>query len=166
MKNGERDKFFMKKALDEAKKAFKKNEVPVGTVIVYKNKIIARAHNLNITTNDPTAHAEILALRKASKILKNYRLLDCELYTTLEPCPMCAGAMVYARIKRLVYATEDPKSGCCKSVLNIVNNKKLNHRIEVVYGVYKKESEKLLKKFFEKLRKCPRTQNSKHGTID
>lgn len=152
MKKIDKDKFFMQEALKEAKKAYKKNEVPVGAVVVYNNKIVAKAHNLNITTNDPTAHAEILALRKASKILRNYRLLDCEMYTTLEPCPMCAGAMVYARIKRLVYATEDPKSGCCKSVLNIVNNKKLNHRIEVVSGVCKKEAEKLLKTFFKKLR--------------
>jgi tRNA(adenine34) deaminase len=153
MKKIDKDKFFMQEALKEAKKAYKKNEVPVGAVVIYNNKIIAKAHNLNITTNDPTAHAEILALRKASKILRNYRLLDCEMYTTLEPCPMCAGAMVYARIKRLVYATEDPKSGCCKSILNIVNNKKLNHRIEVVSGVCKKEAEKLLKTFFKKLRK-------------
>jgi tRNA(adenine34) deaminase len=152
MKKIDKDKFFMQEALKEAKKAYKKNEVPVGAIVVYNNKIVAKAHNLNITTNDPTAHAEILALRKASKILRNYRLLDCEMYTTLEPCPMCAGAMVYARIKRLVYATEDPKSGCCKSVLNIVNNKKLNHRIEVVSGVCKKEAEKLLKTFFKKLR--------------
>jgi len=150
---GNKDELFMQEALKEAKKAYKKNEVPVGAVVVYNNKIIAKAHNLNITTNDPTAHAEILALRKASKVLRNYRLTDCEMYTTLEPCPMCAGAMVYARIKRLVYATEDHKSGCCKSVLNIVNNNKLNHRIEVVSGVCKKESEKLLKKFFKKLRK-------------
>jgi tRNA(adenine34) deaminase len=146
------EEIFMKEAIKEAKKAFKKNEVPVGAVVVKDNKIIAKAHNLNITTNDPTAHAEILALRKASKILRNYRLTDCEIYATLEPCPMCAGAMVYARIKRLVYATDDPKSGCCKSVLNIVNNKKLNHRIEVTSGVCKQESEKLLKTFFKKLR--------------
>jgi tRNA(adenine34) deaminase len=146
------EEVFMKEAIKEAKKAFKKNEVPVGAVVVKDNKIIAKAHNLNITTNDPTAHAEILALRKASKILRNYRLTDCEIYATLEPCPMCAGAMVYARIKRLVYATDDPKSGCCKSVLNIVNNKKLNHRIEVTSGVCKKEAEKLLKTFFKKLR--------------
>jgi len=146
------EEIFMKEAIKEAKKAFKKNEVPVGAVVVKNNKIIAKAHNLNITTNDPTAHAEILALRKASKILRNYRLTDCEIYVTLEPCPMCAGAMVYARIKRLVYATDDPKSGCCKSVLNIVNNKKLNHRIEVTSGVCKQESEKLLKTFFKKLR--------------
>jgi len=152
MKKFNKDKFFMQETLKEAKKAYKKNEVPVGAVVVYNDKIIAKAHNLNITTNDPTAHAEILALRKASKVLRNYRLPDCELYTTLEPCPMCAGAMVYARIKRLVYAAEDPKSGCCKSVLNIVNNKKLNHRIEVVSGVCKKEAEKLLKKFFKRLR--------------
>lgn len=153
MRDNNKDKFFMQQAIKEAKKAFKKNEVPVGAVVVYNDKIIARAHNSNITTNDPTAHAEILALRKASKILKNYRLTDCEIYTTLEPCPMCAGAMVYARIKRLVYATEDPKSGCCKSVLNIVNNKMLNHRIEVTSGVCKSEAEQILKNFFKKLRK-------------
>lgn len=147
-----KEKIFMLKALEEAKKAYKKNEVPVGAVVVKDGKIISKAHNLNITTKDPTAHAEILALRKASKKLKNYRLINCEVYSTLEPCPMCAGAMVYARIKRLVYATDDPKSGCCKSVLNIVNNKKLNHRIEVLNGIYKKQSEKLLKKFFKKLR--------------
>ncbi len=151
------DKVFMMEAIKEAKKAFKKNEVPVGAVVVKDNKIIAKAHNLNITTNDPTAHAEILALRKASKILRNYRLTDCELYATLEPCPMCAGAMVYARIKRLIYAADDPKSGCCKSVLNIVNNKKLNHKIEVVSEVCKKESERLLKRFFKKLRNLQKT---------
>ncbi len=145
-------KKFMLEALQEAKKAYKKNEVPVGAVVVQNNKIIARAHNLNITLNDPTAHAEILVLRKAAKKLKNYRLTNCELYTTLEPCPMCAGAMVYARIKKLVYATDDPKSGACKSVLNIVNNKRLNHRIEVVSGVCKKQAEKLLKQFFKSLR--------------
>ncbi|MFN3550432.1 MAG: tRNA adenosine(34) deaminase TadA [Endomicrobiia bacterium] len=147
-----KEKIFMLKALEEAKKAYKKNEVPVGTVIVKDGKIVSKAHNLNIKTKDPTAHAEILALRKASKKLGNYRLADCELYTTLEPCAMCAGAMVYARIKKLVYAADDPKSGCCKSVLNIVNNNKFNHRIEVLNGIYKKQAEMLLKKFFKKLR--------------
>lgn len=142
----------MLEALQEAKKAYKKNEVPVGAVVVQNNKIIARAHNLNITLNDPTAHAEILVLRKAAKKLKNHRLTNCEIYTTLEPCPMCAGALVYARIKKLIYATDDPKSGACKSVLNIVNNKKLNHRIEVVSGVCKKQAENLLKQFFKSLR--------------
>lgn len=143
---------FMLTALKEAKKAFKKNEVPVGAVVVQDNKIIACAHNLNITLNDPTAHAEILALRKAAAKLKNYRLTNCELYSTLEPCPMCAGAMIHARIKKLVYATDDPKSGACKSVINIVNNKKLNHRIETVAGVCKEQAERLLKKFFKSLR--------------
>ncbi len=146
------DKKFMKLALKEAKFAYKKNEVPVGSVIVLDGKVIAKAHNLNIKLNDPTAHAEILALRKAAKKLNNYRLNGCILYTTLEPCPMCAGAMVYTRIKRLVYAVEDPKAGACKSVLNIVNNKKLNHRIEVHSGILSKESKKLLKSFFKKLR--------------
>ncbi len=147
-----KEKIFMLKALEEAKKAYKKNEVPVGTVIVKDGIIVSKAHNLNIKTKDPTAHAEILALRKASKKLKNHRLIDCEVYTTLEPCAMCAGAMVYARVKKLVYAADDSKSGCCKSVLNIVNNNKFNHKIEVVSGIYKNKSEMLLKKFFKKLR--------------
>lgn len=147
------DKFFMLEALKEAKKAYKKNEVPVGAVVVYKNKIISKAHNLNITLKDPTAHAEILALKKASKKLKNHRLTDCDLYVTLEPCPMCAGAIVYARIKRLFYATDDPKSGSCKSVLNIVNNNKLNHQVETHVGLCKYKAQKLLKDFFENLRK-------------
>ncbi|MEN3013909.1 MAG: tRNA adenosine(34) deaminase TadA [Endomicrobiia bacterium] len=146
-------KVFMLEALKEAKKAYKKNEVPVGAVIVLNNKIISRAHNLNISLRDPTAHAEILAIKKASKILDNYRLNECELYVTLEPCAMCAGAIVYARIKKLFYATEDPKSGCCKSVLNIVNNKKLNHQVETYTGLCKEKSQNLLKKFFKKLRK-------------
>lgn len=146
-------KFFMLEAIKEAQKAYKKNEIPVGAVVVYKNKIISKAHNLNITLKDPTAHAEILALRKASKKLRNHRLIDCDLFVTLEPCPMCAGAIVYARIKRLFYATDDPKSGCCKSVLNIVNNNKLNHRVEVFSGIYKQKAKKLLTKFFQKLRK-------------
>lgn len=145
-------KKFMLLALEEAKKAYKKNEVPVGAIVVKDNKVIARAHNLNITLKDPTAHAEILALRKAASKLKNYRLTDCDLYTTLEPCPMCAGAMVYARIKRLIYATDDPKSGACKSVVNIVNNKKLNHRIEIISGICKTQAQTLLKRFFKNLR--------------
>ncbi len=146
------DKKFMLIALKEARCAYKKNEIPVGAVVALNEQIVSKAHNLNITLKDPTAHAEILALRKAAKKLKNYRLNECTLYTTLEPCPMCAGAMVYARIKRLVYATDDPKAGACKSVLNIVNNNKLNHQIEVTSGVLKEKSEKLLKKFFQKLR--------------
>lgn len=149
----ESPKLFMLEALKEAKKAYRKNEVPVGAVVVYNNKILSRAHNLNITLKDPTAHAEILALRKASNKLKNYRLDECELYVTLEPCPMCAGAIVYSRIKRLFYATDDPKSGSCKTVLNIVNNDKLNHKVEVFSGICEKEARKILRSFFKKLRK-------------
>ncbi len=152
MNNTSLHKKFMLEALKQAKIAARKNEVPVGAVVVKDNKIISRAHNLNITLNDPTAHAEILALRKAAKKLKNYRLTDCDIYVTLEPCPMCAGAMVYARIRKLVYATEEPKSGACKSVLNIVNNSQLNHRIEVIGGICKPQAQKLIKKFFESLR--------------
>ncbi|MCS7230927.1 MAG: tRNA adenosine(34) deaminase TadA [Elusimicrobiota bacterium] len=143
---------FMLEAIKEAKKAYNKNEVPVGCVIVYNGKILSKAHNLNITLNDPTAHAEILAIKKASKKINNYRLNDCELYVTLEPCPMCAGAIVNARIKKVFYAIEDPKAGSCKSVLNIVNNNKLNHQAEIYGGICKKEAKNLLKRFFERLR--------------
>ena len=121
----------MLQALKEAKKAYKKSEVPVGAIVVKDNKIISKGYNSNITTNDPSAHAEIVAIKRAAQKLKNYRLNNCEMYVTLEPCPMCAGAMVHARIKKLFYATEEPKFGSCKSVFNIINNKKLNHRIEV-----------------------------------
>ncbi|MFQ3675047.1 MAG: tRNA adenosine(34) deaminase TadA [Endomicrobiia bacterium] len=153
MKNwSQKNKYFMSQALKEAHKAYKKCEVPVGAVVVKNNKIISKGYNSNITTNDPSAHAEIVAIKKAAKKLKNYRLNDCEIYVTLEPCPMCAGAMVYARIKKLFYAVEDPKSGACKSVFNIVNNKKLNHRIDVESGLCREEAKRLLQKFFRERR--------------
>jgi tRNA(adenine34) deaminase len=145
-------KKFMLVALKEAEIAYKNGEVPVGAVVVKDNKIIAKGHNLNVSKTDPTLHAEIVALQRAAKKLKNYRLNNCEMYVTLEPCPMCAGAMVYARIKKLFYAVEDPKCGSCKSVFNIVKNKKLNHRIDFESGLCKKESLKLLQKFFKERR--------------
>ena len=140
---------FMLEALKEAEKARKKDEVPVGAVIVKGGKVIARGHNLNITNCDPTAHAEIVALRKASKKLGNHRLNDCEMYVTIEPCPMCAGALVYARLKRLIFAVKDPKSGACGSVVNVVNNRKLNHRLEVVQGICSEMAKKVIQEFFK-----------------
>ncbi|MFC1566582.1 tRNA adenosine(34) deaminase TadA [bacterium] len=148
----ETHEYFMKEALKEALKAYKKQEVPIGAVLVYKDKIIARSFNQTIKKNDPTAHAEILAIQKAAKVLKNYRLLDTTLYVTLEPCAMCAGAIVWARIKKLVYATVDEKAGASGSVFNIVNNKKLNHRVNVIKGIYEYDCKQTLQKFFQERR--------------
>jgi tRNA(adenine34) deaminase len=124
----------MQQALKEAVKAQKIFEIPVGAVIVKNNKIIGRGFNKCITLSDPTAHAEIIALRKSAKKLNNYRLIDCSLYVTIEPCPMCAGALVNARIKKIIFGACNVKAGACKSVFKITNNKKLNHQIEATLG--------------------------------
>ncbi|MBP3802215.1 MAG: tRNA adenosine(34) deaminase TadA [Clostridia bacterium] len=144
---------FMKEALKEAKKAYEKLEVPVGCVIVYDGKIIARAHNQKETKFDTTNHAEILAIQKASKKLKSWRLLDCEMYITLEPCPMCAGAIINSRIKKIYIGTMDQKTGAAGSVLNLFKDYKFNHNVEVETGVLKEECEGILKDFFKMLRK-------------
>ncbi|WP_456371101.1 tRNA adenosine(34) deaminase TadA [Thermodesulfatator atlanticus] len=153
----ERDIFFMKRALVQATLAAEHEEVPVGAVLVSaEGEILAEAHNQPIRLCDPTAHAEILVLRQAAKKIKNYRLLETTLYVTLEPCPMCAGALVYARVKRLVFGAYDPKAGACGSVYNIVNDARLNHRLEVVGGVLAEEALALLKEFFERRRRGAR----------
>ena len=143
---------YMKEALKEAKKAYNKKEVPVGAVIVKDGKIIARAHNLKETKLDTTKHAEILAIQKASKKLKAWRLKDCEMYITLEPCSMCAGAIISSRIKKIYIGTMDPKTGACGSVLNLLEYN-LNHKVEVETGIMQQECEYILKDFFKKLRK-------------
>lgn len=150
------DKIFMTEALREAKKAFEEDEVPVGAVVVYEGKVIAKAHNQIRLLKDPTAHAEMIALTQAAAYLKNERLCNCILYSTIEPCPMCAGALVLGRIERLIYGTSDSKSGACGSVLNIVQNRKLNHTVKITKGVLSEESSELLKRFFEKKRKGKR----------
>lgn len=144
---------FMKEALKEAKKAYEKLEVPVGAVIVKDGIIIARAHNLKETKKDTTKHAEILAIEKASKKLGAWRLLDCEMYVTLEPCSMCAGAMINARIKKLYIGALDEKTGAAGSVLNLFEDYKFNHSVEVEKGIMKENCEKNLKDFFKDLRK-------------
>ena len=144
---------FMKEALKEARKAYDKLEVPVGAVIVKDGKIIARAHNLKETKYDTTKHAEILAIQKASKKLETWRLLDCEMYVTLEPCSMCAGALINSRIKKVYIGTMDEKTGAVGSVLNLFEDYTFNHKIEVEKGIMKKECESLLKDFFKMLRK-------------
>ena len=143
----------MKEALKEALKAFDADEVPVGAVITYKGEIIARAHNQIKMLKDPTAHAEIIAITQAANFLQSERLLDCTMYSTLEPCSMCAGAMVLSRIKNLIYAAKDIKTGAHESVFKILNNKKLNHRIKVKKGILENEASSLMKEFFRDKRK-------------
>ena len=144
---------YMKEALKEAKKAYEKLEVPVGAVIVKDNKIIARAHNLKETKKDTTNHAEILAIQKASKKLEAWRLNDCEMYVTLEPCSMCAGAIINSRIKKIYIGALDEKTGAAGSVLNLFEDYKFNHKVEVEKGILKEECENILKRFFKELRK-------------
>ena len=148
------DKENMRLALAEAFKAYKENEVPIGAVLVDKSGIlICREHNRIEQLNDATAHAEILALRTASKKLNRRRLSDCTLYSTVEPCAMCAGALVLCRVKRLVYGTTDSKFGAAESLFNVVNNPALNHQLEVTAGVLEEESRELLRKFFAEQRR-------------
>lgn len=142
----------MKEAIKEALKAYEKKEVPVGAVIVKDGKIIARAHNIKEEKNDTTKHAEILAISKASKKLQSWRLTDCEMYVTLEPCSMCAGACIQARIKKIYVGTMDLKTGACGSVLNLFEDYTFNHKVELKTGILQKECETLLKKFFKELR--------------
>ena len=144
---------FMKQALKEAKKAYEKLEVPVGAVIVKDGKIIARAHNLKETKTDTTKHAEILAIQKASKKLESWRLIDCEMYVTLEPCTMCAGAIINSRIKKVYIGAMDEKTGAVGSVLNLFEDYKFNHKPEVEKEVLQEECESILKNFFKELRK-------------
>ena len=143
---------FMQVALKEAKKAYKKLEIPVGAVIVKNGEIIAKAHNIKEEKKDTTKHAEIIAIQKESKKLESWRLNDCELYVTLEPCPMCAGAIIQSRIKKVYIGTLDEKTGACGSVLNLFKDYKFNHNVEVEYGILKNECEEILKKFFKELR--------------
>jgi tRNA(adenine34) deaminase len=145
--------FYMKEALREAQKAFDKDEVPVGAVAVYKNQIIGRGHNQTEQLQDPTAHAEILAITAAANALNSWRLNDVDIYTTVEPCTMCAGALVLARVKRIIFGARDEKFGGCGSVFNVVSEKRLNHQIEITAGVMEKEAASLMRSFFEKKRK-------------
>ena len=145
------DEFFMGQALVEAEKSLEKKEVPVGAVLVSENKILSRGHNEAILRNDPTAHAEIIAIRKACLKRKNYRLPDCELYVTLEPCAMCLSALVHARVRRLVFGAYDPKAGAVESIMKFPFEK-TNYRVEIKGGVLADECGKVLKDFFLKKR--------------
>lgn len=146
----------MKEAIKEAIKAYKKLEVPVGVVIVKDNKIIARAHNVKEEKKDTTKHAEIIAIQKASKKLENWRLTDCEMYVTLEPCSMCAGALINSRIKKLYIGAMDAKTGAVGSVLNLLEDYKFNHKVEVKTNILEQECSNILQNFFKELRKIKR----------
>lgn len=153
MKEVEAKEKFMREALAEAKLAFEKGEVPVGAVVVRDGEIIARAHNLKETLFDTTAHAELLAIRYACEYLRNWRLMGCDIYITLEPCPMCAGAIALARIRKVYFGAPDPKAGAAGSVIDILEDKRFNHRVEVEGGILADESLRLLQPFFKVLRK-------------
>ncbi len=144
--------YWMSKALDQARLAFEAGEVPVGAVIVHEDRIIAEGHNQRETLRDPTAHAEMIAITQAAEALGSWRLLDCVLYVTLEPCPMCAGAIVQARIPTVVYGTDDPKAGACQSLFNITSDIRLNHQAVVLGGVLREEGRTLLQEFFAQQR--------------
>ena len=143
-------------ALEEARKAFEEGEIPVGAVIEHKGEIIARTHNLREQTGDPTAHAEVLALREAAKALGGRRLADCTLYVTLEPCPMCAGAMVMACLGKCYFGARDERQGCCESVYALAGDPAFYHRVPCVGGLLENEASELLKRFFEGKRKGAR----------
>ncbi|MEK6735002.1 MAG: tRNA adenosine(34) deaminase TadA [Pseudomonadota bacterium] len=147
------DAYFMRLAFDQAQQALAIGEVPVGAVVVRNGEVVGRGHNCPITTTDPSAHAEVMAMRNAGVALGNYRLLDCTLYVTLEPCVMCIGAIFHARIQRVVFAAPDPKTGACGSVIDLPSETRLNHHMQVTAGVLAKESGDLLRDFFAQRRK-------------
>lgn len=155
------DEFFMQSALEQAQTAAAAGEVPVGAVVVHKGQVIATGRNAPIEGHDPTAHAEIMALRAAAKALGNYRLPDCELYVTLEPCAMCSGAMLHARLKRVVFGASDPKTGAAGSVINLFDQPQLNHQTALQGGVLAAEAASLLKDFFNRRRLEKRSQGPK-----
>jgi tRNA(adenine34) deaminase len=152
MNNSKEDRLYMKVALKQAQIAEENGDVPIGAVIVYQNQIIGKTYNQREQLQDPTAHAEIIALTQAAAFLESWRLHGCTMFVTLEPCTMCAGALVLARIDRLVYGCDDPKTGAVKSLYNIATDERLNHTIDVVSGVLAEECSSLLQQFFHRRR--------------
>jgi tRNA(adenine34) deaminase len=144
--------YYMQAAIEEARKAEALREVPIGAVVVRDGTIIGRGYNLRETSKDPLAHAELIAIKQASEALDAWRLLECRLYVTLEPCPMCAGAIVQARIPQIVYGTTDPKAGCAGTLMNLLQEERFNHQVDIVSGVLQEECSRLLTDFFRKLR--------------
>lgn len=153
------DDFFMAQALEQAQNAWDLGEVPVGAVLVRDGQIVAVGCNQPIGAHDPTAHAEIMALRAAAQVMGNYRLPGCDLYVTLEPCAMCAGAMMHARLSRIIFGASDPKTGACGSIINLFAQEKLNHHTEVVSGVLAQQCSTLLKDFFVQRRQMQQNKS-------
>ncbi len=150
----------MEAAIDEARLAEAKGEVPIGAVIVLENRIIARGHNLRETSNDPTTHAEMVAIRRAAEVLGHWRLLDTTLYVTLEPCVMCMGAIILARIPRLVYSCRDPRAGAVGSIYDFSQDERFNHKVEVTRGLLAEECSQMLSRFFQELRAGKKAEKS------
>ena len=163
MGNTKEDEQYMRLAISEASIAEQNGDVPIGAVIVYRNQPIAKAYNQREQLKDPTAHAEIIALTQAAAFLESWRLNGCTMYVTLEPCPMCAGALVLGRLDRLVYGCDDPKTGACKSLYNIVQDERLNHHLEVTSGVLQEQCRQQLQAFFAKRREQNRNNNKVGG---
>ena len=151
---------FMLEAFNEAEKALSINEVPIGAIIEKDGIILGRGHNKTETAKDPTAHAEMIAIREAAQKLGGWRLLGCRMYVTTEPCSMCAGAIVLARIEKVFIGTPDPKTGACGSLMNILQDERLNHSVQIETGIMQQQCEKLMKSFFQKLRKKKSEENS------
>ncbi|MBD1401566.1 tRNA adenosine(34) deaminase TadA [Pelovirga terrestris] len=160
MMGTERDRDFMEAAYAEALVAEQLGEVPVGAVVVYADQIVGRGHNLRETSNDPTTHAEMIAIRQAAAELNSWRLLDCTLYVTLEPCVMCMGAIILARIPRLVYGCRDPRVGAAGSIYNLAEDERFNHRVEVTEGILQHQCSQQLSDFFRRLREQKKEQKS------
>lgn len=156
---------YMRAAYAQAKKAYMLGEVPIGCVIVYEGKIIGRGYNRRNTDKTALAHAEITAIKRATRVIKDWRLEECKLYVTLEPCQMCAGAIVQARIPEVIMAAENPKAGCAGSVMDILNNPEFNHQVLVKKGVLKEECSTLLKEFFVELRARNKAEKEQRGTV-
>ena len=157
------DPSYMRLALREAERAFEAGEVPVGALVVHKGRVIGKGFNQRETLEDPTAHAEMLAITAAAQELGHWRLEDCTLYVTLEPCPMCAGAIVNARIARVVFGASDPKAGACGTLMNVIQDSRLNHRAELVSGVLAEETGAILKEFFRTKRKRAARESKRSG---
>lgn len=161
MEDFERDKYFMQLAIREAKKAEQLGEVPIGAVIVYEGDVIARGHNLRESTQNATTHAELLAIQDACKVIGSWRLEETTLYVTLEPCPMCAGAIIQSRIPRVVYGARDPKGGCVHSLYHLLNDERFNHESNVTEGILEEQCGQLLTDFFRALRQRKKAKKNR-----
>jgi tRNA(adenine34) deaminase len=157
---------FMQLALEEARKAEAMGEVPIGAVIVLDGEVIGRGYNLRETNQDPLAHAEMIAIRQAAEHLGSWRLNDCLLYVTLEPCPMCAGAIIQSRVKTVIYGTADPKAGCAGTLMNLLDEKRFNHQTEVITGVMQQECSQILTQFFRDIREKKKALKKRKKDIE